>query len=202
MAFKYALLERKPKLNLLITGNLLSENALSTIEAWMNKQEVEIPEIPRLPQVPRQVQDELLSKDIHELRRQITSLNSMVADLQRQLDASTLRNTELEQLLDREQYRSSHLQEQLQQAMLRISILNDEKAAFLASWEKERAEMVAETLRVMKEKESAVKDALLERDALQDKYVQLEVRHSMVLLAEALWRLHLFSPCSLPRLGA
>lgn len=180
LAFKSVLLDRHPRLTLLLTGNLLSESTVSTINAWTSRQDFDVIDLPKHVEVPRPVQQELLSRDIVELRQQIAKLHETITDLQCQGDKSSMRVAELEMALAREEYRNAQLQDQVQQALLRASILTDEKAAFLAAWEKERADMVSETLVVMKEKEAAVRDALLELDALQNRFVQLEDDHEQL----------------------
>lgn len=175
LAFKYALLERRPRLQLLISGNLVSESVMSTLSVWMAKEEIEVAPLPKTPEVPPEVHRELLSKDLLELKAQISLLHGTIADLQRQLGGSLLRVTELEQALSREQYKNAQLDEQYQHTSMRLSILVDEKAAFVAAWEKERAELVAEALRMMQEKEAQAKDALLQRETLQDQHLRLKV---------------------------
>ncbi|RYG99917.1 hypothetical protein EON65_49840, partial [archaeon] len=124
LAFKYALLERRPKLQLLITGNKVSESVMSTLFAWMNQETLEFPTHSKPTEVPEHVSSELLLRDIEGLRRELQGVYRELEELRRTYTQSVMKTTELENALCRETYRYTTLHEQYQAALLRISILN------------------------------------------------------------------------------
>jgi chromosome segregation ATPase len=180
LAFKAAILERKPSLNLMIHGNLLSEATVATINEWLKRaidNENQVEELPpKKPEEPKSnIQNEMLMKEIYFLRQQLAAQQSVNNDLQRQLDNSLLKITELEQKLARENHENLTLSETLKQCQLRLSLANDEIHNLTANFEKERNSILNEMLRVIREKENEIRELQLERDNLKDKVSKLTV---------------------------
>lgn len=173
LAFKDCICERSPPLNLLIGGNLLSEAALKCLDEWMHNGSKKPPPVPEVvvsdPNLAYAYQNELLQKEVANLRAQLISLQSTAADVQRQLDTSALRVTELEQALHREEYRSNHLAEALRHANERISRQADEQNALAAMWDKEREDMRNELNRVRRDRENEMRALMQERDSWKEK---------------------------------
>ena len=182
MAFKNAILNRKPSLQVLLQGNPISPSTMATINEWLERART-IPEEPLPPAptpapepAPNNVQLEFLQKEINALRLQVTALHNDKGDLQRQVDSSSMRITELEQLLIREQYQTSQLAEALKQANLRNSILVDERTTLTNAWDRERADLMSEMVQLAREKEISIKERTIERDNMQNAYDKLGVR--------------------------
>lgn len=179
LAFKHALLDRDPKLTLLLAGNPLTESTTRILDEWTmtdNRTQYELP-LPTPPpnNQPTAFQNEQLQREIASLRQQCMSLQSVVADVQRQLDGSSLRVTDLEQQLSREEYRYNHLNESLKHANGRIAAMTEEQKALCAAWEKERAAIRDELAAVVQMKNDEVRVVAAERDAFRDKLNHAEV---------------------------
>jgi chromosome segregation ATPase len=182
LAFKAAILDRKPSLRLLINGNPLTENTLATINAWLkkgqeNEEMVDDVDFPKPEEEPRQVQFDFLQKELMMLRQQVATLQTMLNDKQRQLDTSAFRITELEQQLARESYRGNHLQDALSEANLRVSILNDQVAALTMNWDKERSQIITDYSAQLKMKDKLIRDLTIERDDYKTQRDLLAVRN-------------------------
>lgn len=181
LCFKSAILERKPTLNILLAGNAISESTMATVNGWLEQARVvkEIPSPPPVIAPPEPAQNnaqlEFLQREVIALRSQVTVLHNDNADVRRQLDTSSMRITELEQLLIREQYQTSQLSESLKQALLRNSFLVDERTTLTNSWDRERAELMAEMVQLAKDKEISLKERTIERDNMQNSYDKLAV---------------------------
>jgi chromosome segregation ATPase len=180
LVFKDCLTERKPPLLLSITGNLISEAAMRTIEDWQNagasKENNPPPEvIVSSPSHSLSYQNELLQKEVASLRHQCVSLQTVYADVQRQLDSSALRVAELEQALSREEYRSSHLNEALKHANSRLSVQADEQAALAAAWDRERETSRTELINTRRSYDGQLHTCTAERDAWKERAHTYEV---------------------------
>ncbi len=190
LSFKSCILDRKPGLQLLIQGNLLSEATIATINEWLKKRQDGVDEDLSLLKVkvneepPRNVTIELLQKEIYQLRQQINAYQTQINDQQRQLDNSSMRITELEQQLSYERHENLTLNETIKQLNLRISLQNDEMMTLTKNFEKERDSIVNEMLRIIREKENEIRELSLERDLFKDKNAKLTVRldttHSLI----------------------
>lgn len=189
LSFKDNLIERIPRLELLIGGNLLSESGAKYIEDWSNLGKdyfldtskgdttVIISESNKENQLLNQTQgfqNELLQKEISHLRQQCISLQAVCSDAQRQLDSSSLRVTDLEQQLIREEYRSTHISEALKQANIRISVQADENHTLRSSWEMERATMNEALADLNKSHDQKLHDVTCERNSYRDKTVKIQ----------------------------
>jgi hypothetical protein len=191
LAFKSCILDRKPSLQLLIHGNLLSEATIATINEWLKKggdndslideSLFTKPKQEELP--PRNVTVDLLQKEIAQLRSQINQYQANNNDLQRQLDNSLMKITELEQLLSYEKHENLTLNETLKQLTLRVSMCNDELVSMANNFDKERASIMNEMLRIIKEKENEIRDLSMERDQFKERCLQLTVRAYLYFLS-------------------
>lgn len=154
---------------------------MATVNGWLEQARVvkEIPPPPPVIAPPEPAQNnaqlEFLQREVIALRSQVTVLHNDNADVRRQLDTSSMRITELEQLLIREQYQTSQLSESLKQALLRNSFLVDERTTLTNSWDRERAELMAEMVQLAKDKEISLKERTIERDNMQNSYDKLAV---------------------------
>jgi hypothetical protein len=182
LAFKGCILDRKPSLNLLFHGNLLSETAIVTLNEWLKKgkeNEDKIDLSPPYPErkeniaAPKHVTIELLNKEIAQLRQQLLHFQSNNNDLQRQLDTSLMKITEIEQQLSYEKHENLTANEVIKQLTLRLSLCNDEIVNLSSSFDKERNTTVNDMLRMLREKENEVRDLTLERDSLKDRVLKL-----------------------------
>jgi hypothetical protein len=182
LAFKGCILDRKPSLNLLFHGNLLSETAIVTLNEWLkkgkeNEDKIDLPApFPERKEdlsAPKHVTIDLLNKEIAQLRQQLLLFQSNNNDLQRQLDSSLMKITELEQQLSYEKHENLTANEVIKQLTLRLSLCNDEIVNLSSSFDKERNTTVNDMLRMLREKENEVRDLTLERDSLKDRVLKL-----------------------------
>jgi hypothetical protein len=187
LAFKSCILERKPSLQLLIHGNLLSEATFATINEWLKKgleRDSLIDEsLYRRPQEelpPRNVTIELLNKEIFQLRQQLNQHQLNENDLQRQLDGALMKITELEQKLDYEKHENLSLTEANSQLNLRLSMRNDEIVNLTNAFERERASIMNEMLRTVTQKENEIRELALERDTFKEQCMKLTVCFSFL----------------------
>lgn len=196
MAFKRAIIDRKPSLRILISGNPLTESTIATVNDWQIKCEqfevepvvVVEAEVPKQEEERRQPQYDFLQKELFVLRQQHSSMQTVLNDKQRQLDTSAFRITELEQHLARETYRVNTTNDALQEALLRISILNDQLSSLTTNWDKDRTALTNEYSNQLKLKEKIIRDVTLEFDDCKAQRNELAVRLSLYLMiVEALF---------------
>jgi len=205
LLFKEALQDRVPKLNLTISGNLLSSNCASVLDRWMGKEQ-SMESAKDVGQISERdsgsgsgsgakreftgpsaaaeaAQSTILQKETALLRSQNTVLQGELRDLQRQLDSAAVRVTELEQQFLKEEHRSAHISEQLKTATMRVSALMEELKNLNQAWEMDRQANTAELRRVVGEREDELRTMGNERDkakgALQkaeDKATNLQIQ--------------------------
>lgn len=182
LLFKEALQDRVPKLNLTISGNLLSSNCASVLDRWMGK-ELSAESANDAGQISERdsgsgakreftgpsaaaeaAQSTILQKETALLRSQNTVLQGELRDLQRQLDSAAVRVTELEQLTLKEEHRGAHISEQLKTATMRVSALMEELKNLNQAWEMDRQANTAELRRVVGEREDELRSMGNDRD--------------------------------------
>jgi len=201
-AFKEAILDRVPKLQIKMSGNLLSADCARVLDTWLGNDgeslsENSMPNVGRLTETQRAIKREvtgpsaaaeaaqstILQQETSLLRAQNTTLQGQLRDMQRQLDTSAVRVTELEQQFLKEEHRSNSLSEQLKTAHMRVTMQTEELKNLTESWEGDRQQHMVDMRRVVSERDEEVRTMCTEKDrakaALQkaeDKAMNLQIQ--------------------------
>lgn len=188
LSFREALLTRQPPLQLFYHGNLISESARVSLDIWSSGNDKsndvdhvvdESVTVQISTDITLKAQNEILTKELQELRAKYAVNQSHVHDLTRQLESSAIRLTELEQSKIRNEFTIKGLDETIKQLKESMIIQQDDKRNLTNAWELERNTLLSDMKNVLVSKDSEILHLKGERDSAQDRLMKTEASSHM-----------------------